>query len=132
MEGAGILIKVFYYDDSPVNPPYGMIRVDVEKIPHGKMEGSWNILPARLMGINYADYLRFCRDVLDAKVIGKNTKYPVPYFKQSKETTQFIRLLNKRVELLFWEKEHPDFWDKVSEKEFEEEYVSVWERTLRK
>ena len=132
MEGVRILIKVFYYDESPVNPPYGVLRVDVEKIPHGKMSGSWNILPARLLGINYADYLRFCRDVLNAQIVGKNTKYPIPYFRQSNETQQFIRLLNKRVELLFWERDHPTFWDRVSEKEFEEEYVKIWEQTNRK
>lgn len=126
------MIKVFYYDESPVNPPYGIIRVDVDKIPHGKMNGSWNILPARLLGIGYADYLRFCRDILNAQIRGKNTKYPIAYFQNTKELQQFLRLLNKRVELLFWEKEHPDFWNTVSEKEFEEAYVSTWERIPRK
>lgn len=125
-------MKFFYLDESPVNPPYSILRPDLSKIPNGKMSGSWNILPARLLGISYADYLRFCRDILKAQVVGKNTKYPIPYFRQTQEVVQFIRLLNKRVELLLWEKDHPDFWDRVDEKEFEEAYVSTWERTPRK
>ena len=96
------------------------------------MVSSWGVLPARILGIEYADYLRFCRDVLGAQVIGRGNKYPVPYFKRGKEVTQFIRLLNKRVELIFWEKEHPDFWDVFSPEEYEETYLSVWENTQRK
>ena len=132
MEGVGVLNKYFYYDESPIVPSYVILRPDLTQIPNGKMVSSWNILPARLLCISYADYLRFCRDILGAMVIGKNTRYPIPYFKVNKEFRQFVRLLNKRVELILWEKEHPDFWEHTSPKEFEEAYVAVWERTPRK
>ena len=37
--------------------------------------GRYGVLPARIMNLSYAQYCRFCRDVLGAELVGKNCKY---------------------------------------------------------
>ena len=70
--------KTFYLDESPHNPGYFLIRTNVGTIPFTTMVGSLNVLPARLLNLGYADYLRFCRDILGAELKGKNHLYPEP------------------------------------------------------
>jgi hypothetical protein len=50
-----------------------------------------------------------CRDCFGAEIIGKGSKYPVAYFKLSKELNDLIENLNIRANLVLWEREHPDF-----------------------
>lgn len=102
-------IKVFYRDESAMYPGKYMIRADLEKFYLGSTEGSYNIIQARLMGLTYAQYLRMCRDCFGAEIIGKDSKYPVAYFKPSKELDALIDNLNARANLVLWEREHPDF-----------------------
>ena len=102
-------IKVFYRDESAMYPGKYMIRADLEKFYLGSAEGSYNIIQARLMGLTYAQYLRMCRDCFGAEIIGKDSKYPVAYFKPSKELDALIDNLNARANLVLWEREHPDF-----------------------
>ena len=101
--------KVFYIDESASNPGMYMIRVNVDLIPFTTTIGSLNLLPARLLNLHYADYLRFCRDVLGAEIRGKNCYYPVAYFKKNLILEQFIKLLNARTEFILWEDQHPDY-----------------------
>ena len=42
-----------------------------------QFRGSYNLFAARVMGLNYADYLRLCRDYYGAILTGKNEKYPI-------------------------------------------------------
>lgn len=102
-------IKVFYKDESASYPGKYMIRADLEAFHLGYTEGSYNIIQARLMGLTYAQYLRMCRDCFGAEIIGKESQYPVPYFKFSKELMDLIEQLNARANLVLWEREHPDF-----------------------
>lgn len=102
-------IKVFYRDESASHPGKYMIRADLEKFYLNYTEGSYNVIQARLMGLTYAQYLRMCRDCFGAEIIGKDSNYPVAYFKRSEELEGLIALLNMRANLVLWERDHPDF-----------------------
>lgn len=102
-------VKVFYRDESASYPGKYMIRADLDKFHCENTTGSFNILPARLCGLMYSDYLRMCRDCFGAEIIGKGSHYPIPYFKLSKELNDLIDQLNARANLVLWEREHPDF-----------------------
>ena len=102
-------VKIFYRDDSATQPGKYMIRADLEKFHLNFTEGSYNVIGARLMGLTYAQYLRMCRDIYGAEIVGKNTAYPYPVFKLSKGLEDLIEQLNARANLVLWEREHPDF-----------------------
>ena len=104
-----IKVKVFYRDESATQPGKYMIRADLEKFYLHSTKGSYNIIGARLMGLTYAEYLRMCRDVYGAEIIGKGSTYPYPVFKLSKGLEDLIKQLNARANLVLWEREHPDF-----------------------
>lgn len=69
-----------------------------------KTNGSFNLAPARVMGLSYADYLRFCRDAYGAIIAGKNELYPIAYFSDSKRCKDLVTFLNSRMEELFTKK----------------------------
>jgi hypothetical protein len=81
----------------------------LEKFYLNFTEGSYNVIGARLMGLTYANYLRMCRDIYGAEIVGKGSAYPYPVFKLSKELDDLIEQLNARANLVLWEREHPDF-----------------------
>lgn len=83
-----------------------LIKPRFDLLPLKHTTGSFTVLPARLLGLNFADYLRMCRDIMGAEVIGKGTKYPVVYFPKNKTTRQFIKLLNGRAAVALFEREH--------------------------
>lgn len=47
------------------------------------------MMAARVLGLDYADFLRFARDVLNAKIMGKNERYPRAYFRKTPEVLQW-------------------------------------------
>ena len=102
-------IKIFYRDESASHPGKYMIRVDTEKFHLNHTEGSFNVIQARLFGLTYANYLRMCRDIYGAEIVGKNSGYPYATFKFSKGLEDLIEQLNARANLVLWEREHPDF-----------------------
>ena len=113
-------VKIFYRDESASQPGKYMIRADLEKFHLNFTEGSYNVIGARLMGLTYAQYLRMCRDIYGAEIIGKGSLYPYPVFKLSKGLEDLIEQLNARANLVLWEREHPDFEERaavVKEKE---------------
>lgn len=87
--------KFFTYEESGYMPNWFIIRINFDKLPCYFTEGSFNILPARLMNLSYAQYLRMCRDLLGAQIIGR-TGYPVAYFKDNDTLKNFIKTLNER------------------------------------
>ena len=93
-------MSYFKYDESPLNPGKYLIRPIVEKLPISRVEGSLHILQARLMGLKYSDYLRMCRDIYGAEIIGRKTFLPVPYFSSVERMNELIKILNKRVEIV--------------------------------
>ena len=93
--------KYFYLEESPYLPTYCMLYSNIDKMPFPNgTKGSYNLLPARVLGLDYADFLRFVRDVLNAKIMGKNERYPRAYFRKTPEVLQMVKLLNKRMELI--------------------------------
>ena len=62
--------------------------------------GSYNVFPARLLGLEYADYLRFARDKYNGKLYGKNHKYPTIRFNSRAECNSLCQFLNKRLSLI--------------------------------
>lgn len=113
--------KYFFLDESPSYPGKYLLRLDCEKFYCKVTLGSYNIMPARLLGLTYASYLRFCRDVLGAEIIGKGHLYPLPYFKNDAISRQFVKYLNSLASLIIFEREHPTFEE---DKKIVEEYRS--------
>lgn len=101
--------KIFSVEESPYHPGKYIIRPKYEDFLLNSTEGSYNVICARLFNLSYIDYLRMCRDCFGAEIIGKNSLYPVAYFKRSNELTALVELLNARATSILWEREHPDY-----------------------
>lgn len=101
-------LEYFYLDQSSVEGKY-LIRINFDLMPKMYTCGSYNLLAARVLGLSYANYLRFCRDVLGAELIGKYSAYPLAHLPNNLKTKQFIRMLNSRMGLIMWEREHPNW-----------------------
>ena len=103
-------VEYFVLEESPSRPGKYTIRLNFDKFPSQlSTSGSFNLLPARLLNLSYAQYLRFCRDIVGGEIVGKNTIYPIVYFNKTMTTNAFVRLLNSRMNLVVWEREHPDW-----------------------
>lgn len=102
-------VKIFYRDEAASYPNKYMIRANQEEFHLDNTEGSFNVIGARLMGLTYAQYLRMCRDIYGAEIVGKNSLFPYPIFKLSQGLVDLIEELNARAMLVLWEREHPDF-----------------------
>ena len=103
-------VEYFVLEESPSRPGKYTIRLDFDKfLSKLSTSGSFNLLPARLLNLSYAQYLRFCRDIIGGEITGKNTIYPVVHFSKTMTTNAFVRLLNSRMNLVVWEREHPDW-----------------------
>lgn len=99
----------FKLEPSPYYEGKYIIAIDFTKLPPMKTTGSYNLLFSSLLCLEYAEYLRFCRDIVGAEIIGKGDKYPVAYFKKDLKSTAFVRNLNVRMNLVMWEHNHPDW-----------------------
>ena len=104
-----IKVKCFVKEESASHPGKWMIRPVYDNFHLDSTEGSFNLICARLMNLTYPQYLRMCRDCFGAEIIGKDSNYPVAYFKRSEELDGLIALLNMRANLVLWERDHPDF-----------------------
>ena len=103
-------VEYFVLEESPSRPGKYTIRLDFDKfLSKLSTSGSFNLLPARLLNLSYAQYLRFCRDIVGGEIVGKKSIYPVAYFNKTMTTNAFVRLLNSRMNLVVWEREHPDW-----------------------
>lgn len=100
--------KYFILDESPIYKEKYLIRLNHEKIPFEfSTNGSFSVLPARLLSLTYAQYLRYCRDKLNAELIGKGKRYVIPYFYKTEETKQLVKLLNTRLAFVINERKFP-------------------------
>ena len=102
-------VKCFMRDESAAHPGKWRIIPVHYNFYLGEAIGSYNLICARLFNLSYAQYLRMCRDCFGAEIIGKDSMYPVAYFKRGKEMDILIENLNARANLVLWEREHPDF-----------------------
>jgi hypothetical protein len=99
--------KIFYYEESPYHPGKYIITVHHDQfycngLPFG---GSYHILQARVMNLSYAQYLRMCRDLFGAEIIGKKSMYPVAYFSKINLVSAVIDQLNLRATAILQNKE---------------------------
>lgn len=102
-------IKCFNIEESASYPGKWLIKPIHNNFYLNNTTGSYNIICARLLSINYADYLRLCRDSFGAEIIGKNSKYPVAYFKRGEQVQGLVDLLNARANAILWDRTHPDY-----------------------
>lgn len=93
--------KYFILQESEYFQNHYFIGVTIESAEyfHGN-EGSFGVLPARLLNLDYCSFLRMCRDLLGAILVGKGTAYVTPYFedKNSKSVKFLLEVLNERME----------------------------------
>lgn len=89
--------KYFYLEESPYHPGKYKVSMNFDEFPGIRTIGSYNLLPARLLGLSYAEYLRYCRDIYKAEIIGKKNMYPVAYFKDNIAAGDLIKMLNDRM-----------------------------------
>lgn len=108
-------MKYVRFVDSPIEKFKKILQFDYNVLPLKSTKGSFAVLGARLMGLSWPDYLRMCRDVFGAEIIGKHSMYPVIYFTEDKLTHEFESLLNIRIETMLKNREMPDLLEKVEE-----------------
>lgn len=108
-------VECFKIEESPYNPGKWLIVPVHENFLLKHTTGSFNIICARLMNLSYAQYLRFCRDMVGATIIGKGHKYPVAHFERGERLQAFVRLLNSRANAILWERDNPD-WEEHQRK----------------
>ena len=101
--------ECFRIEEAPYNPGKWIIVPVHENFLLKSTTGSFNIIGARLLNLSYAQYLRFCRDMVGGELSGKGHKYPVVYFQRGERLQAFVRLLNSTANLVLWEREHPDW-----------------------
>ena len=99
-------MSYFYIDESPSYTGKYLIRLNFTKLPAMYTKGSYNILIARMLGLTYAEFLRYCRDVYGAEIVGKGSYYPVPYFSKNSNVNSLIKLLNENVTKVLKQKEN--------------------------
>ena len=120
--------EIFYSEESPYQTGYYMIKVHHDKFYLNNTTGSYNIIAARVLNLSYAQYLRFCRDILGATLIGKGALYPAPYFKSGENLNVLLKLLNARANDIIFTKTHPDHEEHAS---FVKEYKSKFKAVKR-
>lgn len=118
--------KYFSFEESPYALGKFTLKLDFNKLPLKHTTGSYQLLAARFIGLEWDDYIRMCRDVLGADIVGKGL-YPAIYFSKTQTTRKFLELLNKRAEYALHYREHPNIVVELEElkqkkKENENEY----------
>lgn len=93
-------MKYFKIEESVYHPGKYLLTPIHEKLNLKKTIGSYNVFPARLLNLTYANYLRYCRDAVGAELIGKKCYYVVPYFNDLSKLKEFIKELDSRVDMI--------------------------------
>lgn len=94
-------MKYFEVIDNPYNDNF-FVRVKEGEAHDFFYEGyhkhggtfSYHIAGARVLGLNYADYLRLLRDQYHADIQGK-VGYPIPVFKNKRDAEKVCSLLDR-------------------------------------
>ena len=126
-----------YYKFEEANGNKFLLKCNPEAIPafEGRIHGAPTVLAARLLGLSFPQYLRYCRDVIGAEVIGRNKLYPIIYFEKNPAAMQLVKLLNSRMELLMKIYENPYLYDinaegNIVKKDLDGNIVDVVDRKL--
>lgn len=70
-----------------------LIGPDYRKFGGPAIKGSWGVVPSRILGLSWPEYLRLCRNN-GATLLGRDHIYIMPCFKQKNEA--FLKMLNDR------------------------------------
>lgn len=118
-------MKIFTLSESLYHPGKYAINFNLEAFKCYYTKGSYNVMMARVMGLNYASYLRMCRDLFGAEIHGKNSYYPVAYFSSKLSAKPLLDNLNARAELILFNYRNPEY-EKHAQvvKEFDERKAS--------
>ena len=92
------MIKEYFFVDE-IPDGYYMIKVNTELINLKGARGSLNVIPARVCGLAYAEYLRYCRSEFGAELRGKKG-YPYPVFKNKSNAQKLSKQLSERFNAL--------------------------------
>ena len=79
-----------------------IVPTDYDNFPmNTKTGGSYAVAPARVLGLDYATYLRFVRDSFPEVVTieGKGHRYPIDIWRRGQELYKFVDLLNLKLNL---------------------------------
>lgn len=87
----------FEYRESVSNPSLYTISIHEFHERLAYSAGSFCVFAARVLGLTFPEYLRMCRDVYGATLVGKNTKYPLALFKDEASAAKLVQLLNKQM-----------------------------------
>ena len=95
------MTNYFVLEDSPYYSNHMTIKINEKKLDVGYTIGSRQVLMARLMNLPWAQFLRLCRDMYDAELVGKKSIYVVPYFPTGSDGgRRLCAELNKRMALV--------------------------------
>lgn len=92
-------MKNYFYVDELSTTSSWIIRINTDLINTKGATGSLNVLMARVCGVSYGDFLRYCRSDYGAELRGKKG-YPYPLFKDKREAQKLASFLCKRFELI--------------------------------
>lgn len=57
---------------------------------------SYALVAPRLLGFDYADFLKFCQKEFNAEIVGKNTTFPDLQFSSKQEAQKLADFLHER------------------------------------
>lgn len=123
-------VKCFEFVETPTYQNKFLILPVHDNFYLASTSGSFHIIGARVMNMSYATYLRFCRDVVGADIIGKNQKYPIPVFTKTKEAYQFLDLLNSRANLILLDRRQGGEEFDKKKKEIKEKNPRFYEEVI--
>lgn len=90
-------MSAFVVDSAVGSSQFGIyITEEVTKTIGVMINGSYNVLGARLFGLKYPDYLRMVRDNYEADLKGKEKGYITFYFSDKVKANKLCAELNKR------------------------------------
>ena len=92
-------MNYFIVELSPISNKY-IVLPNHTLLKLGYTEGSYAVLGARLFGLSYAQYLRMCRDVYHAALVGKNCKYISVLFSNEDDAKRLASELSSRAKFL--------------------------------
>ena len=86
--------NVFFVDED--DKIFTVRIMSLDELPFLCPKGSYNVLKARLFGLEYAEFLRMARDNYSATLIGQ-TGYIIEKFKDRSNASKLCIELNKRI-----------------------------------
>lgn len=79
-----------------ITPNEELYKIARENLGEGKVS-SFNIIAARVLGVTYAEFLRWARDNYNGTIIGKGYKYPYVVFYNKADCNKCCLFLTKRL-----------------------------------